>query len=98
MRTSHAALLARQFVTVGAVAVTGFPPGWQATGIAGGAIVAVASAPASARRSSAAAASPPSAGVCPAVFRRREVPQRRSVRNVTGPEREPALEQPVRIR
>jgi len=43
----------RQIGTVGAVAATGFLCGWQATGITGGAVTAVALG----------------AGVCPAVFR-----------------------------
>jgi len=44
---------ARQLAPVGAVAVTGFLCGWQATGIIGGSVMAVALG----------------AGVCPAVFR-----------------------------
>ena len=56
---------ARQVAAVGAVALTGFLCGWQATGVTGGAVMAGALA----------------AGVFPAVFRdRREPAWRRSVR------------------
>jgi len=55
---------ARQFATVGAVVVTGFLCGWQATGVAGGAFLGVALG----------------AGISPAVFRRRPDPPRRRLR------------------
>ena len=52
---------ARRIATVGAVALTGFLSGWQATGVTGGAVMAAALA----------------AGVSPAVFADRREPLRR---------------------
>jgi hypothetical protein len=52
---------ARRIATAGAVAVTGFRCGWQATGVTGGAVMAAALA----------------AGVSPAVFTDRREPLRR---------------------